>query len=209
MGWKATGQPTVRKQRDKWVVRLDGIDTETGRHRPRQLGTYTSQQAARTAAAEFAAERAEGGASGTVGWLVDQWVASKTDITEKSQMQNRWAAGHIRKALGAIRLDQLDRSDIARWYDELAAGGVLNKRSITIIRRVLRAALEDALDEATAHLDGPTERAVLEGIAQWRSRRTTIHIAHRRAAGLSCDLIIRLDPDLPGGCEVERSPQGR
>jgi integrase len=147
MGWKATGQPTVRKQRDKWVVRLDGIDTETGRHRPRQLGTYTSQRAARTAAAEFAAERAEGGSSGTVGWLVDQWVASKTDITEKSQMQNRWAAGHIRKALGAIRLDQLDRSDIARWYDELAAGGVLNKRSITIIRRVLRAALEDALDE--------------------------------------------------------------
>ena len=30
MGWKATGQPTVRKQRDKWVVRVDGIDTATG-----------------------------------------------------------------------------------------------------------------------------------------------------------------------------------
>ncbi len=147
MGWKATGQPTVRRQRDKWVVRLDGTDTESGRHRPRQLGTYTSQRAARTAAAGFAAERAEGGGKGTVGWLVDRWVAAKTDITEKSQMQNRWAAGHIRKALGAIRLDQLDRDDIARWYDELASSGVLNKRSITIIRRVLRAALEDALDE--------------------------------------------------------------
>ncbi len=34
--------------------------------------------------------------SGTVGWLVDRWVAAKNDITEKSQMQNRWAAGHIR-----------------------------------------------------------------------------------------------------------------
>ena len=40
MAWKATGQPTVRKQRDKWVVRVDGIDTATGKHRPRQLGTY-------------------------------------------------------------------------------------------------------------------------------------------------------------------------
>jgi len=30
MAWKATGQPTVRKQRDKWVVRVDGIDTSTG-----------------------------------------------------------------------------------------------------------------------------------------------------------------------------------
>lgn len=46
MGWKATEQPTVRKQRDKWVVRLAGIDTESGRHRPRRLGTYPSQRAA-------------------------------------------------------------------------------------------------------------------------------------------------------------------
>jgi hypothetical protein len=29
----------VRKQRDKWVVRVDGIDTVTGKHRPRQIGT--------------------------------------------------------------------------------------------------------------------------------------------------------------------------
>ncbi len=147
MGWKATGQPTVRQQRDRWVVRLDGIDTNSGKHRPRQLGTFATQRAARAAATKFAAERAEGFGKGTVEWLVDRWVAAKTDITEKSQMQNRWAAGHIRGALGAIRLDQLDRDDIARWYEQLAAGGVLNKRSITIIRRVLRAALEDAVDE--------------------------------------------------------------
>lgn len=30
MGWKATGQPTVRQQRDKWVVRVDGIDRGCG-----------------------------------------------------------------------------------------------------------------------------------------------------------------------------------
>ena len=34
MGWKATGHPTVRQQGDKWVVRVDGIDTETGRSNP-------------------------------------------------------------------------------------------------------------------------------------------------------------------------------
>jgi hypothetical protein len=49
MGWKATGQPTVCVQRGKWVVRVDGIDTETGKHRPRQLGTYSSQRAAQAA----------------------------------------------------------------------------------------------------------------------------------------------------------------
>lgn len=39
MAWKATGQPTVPKQRRKWVVRVDGIDTVTGKHKPKQLGT--------------------------------------------------------------------------------------------------------------------------------------------------------------------------
>ncbi len=37
-------RPTVRQQRDKWVVRVDGIDTETGKQRPRQLGTYLSKR---------------------------------------------------------------------------------------------------------------------------------------------------------------------
>lgn len=147
MGWKATGRPTVRKQRDRWVVRVDGIDSGTGQHRPRQLGTFTSQRAARAAAAEYTAEHVEGGGKGTVGWQVDRWVVAKTAVNEKSTMQNKWAAGHIRNALGAIRLDQLDREDVARWYEELAAGGLLNKRSITIVRRVLRAALEDAVDQ--------------------------------------------------------------
>ena len=47
---KATWQPTGRNQRDKWMVRVDGIDKETGEHRPRQLGTYPSQRSVRTAA---------------------------------------------------------------------------------------------------------------------------------------------------------------
>ncbi len=47
MGWKATGTPTVRQQRDKWVVRVDGIDTETGRHRPRHDGAMPSSRSGR------------------------------------------------------------------------------------------------------------------------------------------------------------------
>lgn len=40
MAWKPTGRPTVRQQREKWVVRVDGIDTETGKHR---LSTVTAK----------------------------------------------------------------------------------------------------------------------------------------------------------------------
>ena len=83
MAWKATGQPTVRKQRDKWVVRVDGIDTATGKHRPRQLGTYQSQRSALSAARSVKASDTST-EKGTVSWLVSRYVAGRTDITVKS-----------------------------------------------------------------------------------------------------------------------------
>jgi len=46
----------VRKQREKWTVRVDGIDTETGKHRPRELGTYQSQRSAMAAARSMTVE---------------------------------------------------------------------------------------------------------------------------------------------------------
>ena len=53
MSWKATGQPTIRKHREKWTVRIEGIDTETGNRRPRQISTYASQRTALAAARKF------------------------------------------------------------------------------------------------------------------------------------------------------------
>ena len=146
MGWKATGQPTVRKQRDKWVVRVDGIDTATGKHRPRQLGTYQSQRSAQAAARSLRADDRTT-ERGTVSWLVRRYVASRTDISEKAQEQYAWAIPHIEDGLGAIPLATLDREDVARWIEALAAGGKLSKRSVQICRTVLRAALAEAVDE--------------------------------------------------------------
>ena len=91
------------------------------------------------AATEFAAAGDTGTDRSSVGFLVDQWVASRTDIASKTKMQYEWAAGHIRSGLGSIRVDRLDRSDVAQWLDELAAGGKMGRRSISIFRMVLRA----------------------------------------------------------------------
>ncbi len=146
MAWKPTGQPTVRKQRDKWVVRVDGIDTATGTHRPRQTGTYASQRSALAAARLMKAED-RSTERGTVSWLVRRYVAGRTDITEKAQEQYAWAIPHIEDGLGAIPLATLDRDDVARWVEALAAGGRLSKRSVQICRTVLRAALTEAVDE--------------------------------------------------------------
>jgi hypothetical protein len=53
MGWKVAGQPTVRTQRDTWVVRVDGIDTEAGKLRPKRIGTCAEGRANRDIAAEL------------------------------------------------------------------------------------------------------------------------------------------------------------
>ena len=146
MSWKAVGQPTVRKQRDKWTVRIDGIDTATGNERPRQIGTYASQRSALAAAREFRAnERST--ERGTVSWLVRRYVEGKSDITPKAREQYSWAIPHIESELGAIPLSRLDRDDVARWINMLADGGKLSRRSVQICRGVLRAALADAVEE--------------------------------------------------------------
>jgi hypothetical protein len=146
MAWTATGQPTVRKQREKWAVRVDAIDTATGNHRPRQLGTYASQRSEQAAARSMRAED-RSTERGTVSWLVRRYVASRTDITEKAQQQYAWAIPHIENGLGAIPLATLDRDDVARWIEGLASGGKLSKRSVQICRTVLRAALSEAVEE--------------------------------------------------------------
>ena len=147
MGWKPTGEPTVRKQRDKWTVRVEGIDTETGKVRPRQIGTYPSQRAARATASKATASGDLPMARGTLAWLLDRWVASRTDVSAKSKLQYEWAAGHLKAGLGQLPLDKLDRDDVARWLEESAAAGKLSKRSLQICRMVLRAALADAVEE--------------------------------------------------------------
>jgi hypothetical protein len=134
MAWKPTGRPTVRRQRDKWVVRVDGIDTVSGNRRPRQPGTFASNGAAQRAASSFTASGDIGSDRGTVGQFVERWVASRVDTTSGARMQYEWAGERIVRDLGAIRLDQLDRDDIARWLDRLAAGGHYAWRSIQIFR---------------------------------------------------------------------------
>jgi integrase len=146
LGWKASGQPTVRKQRDKWVVRVDGIDTATGKHRPRQLGSYASQRAALMAPREGWAD-SRSTARGTVSWLVRRYVAGRIDITLKARESYEWAIPHIEAGLGAIPIARLDRQDVAEWIEGLAAGGQLSRRSVQICRTVLRAALAEAVEE--------------------------------------------------------------
>ncbi len=204
MSWKAIGQPTVRKQRDKWVVRIDGIDTATGNHRPRQLGTYASQ---RSALAASRAQRAEARSTerGTVSWLVRRYVASKSDITPKAREQYAWAIPHIERGLGAIPLARLDRDDVADWINALANAGTLSRRSVQICRNVLRASLADAVEEgliprspaARVALPRTVAKPVKEKVIQaWEAadvqRFLTAIAEHRWAVGFQLGVLYGL-----------------
>ena len=148
MAWKATGNPTVRQQRGRWVVRVDGLDTATGKPRPRQLGTYPSRRAAQQAAATSIADGEPAVADrASLAWLVDRWVVSRNDVGLKAREQHAWAAKHIKEGLGGLRIDALDRDDVARWLDGLATGGRLARRSVQLCRTILRAVLADAVEE--------------------------------------------------------------
>ncbi|MDQ1376061.1 MAG: hypothetical protein QOE15_234, partial [Acidimicrobiaceae bacterium] len=59
-------EPSVQRQRGRWVVRVSGYDPATGRRRVRQLGTFDTKRAA-LACARAAAEGRAGGDDETVG----------------------------------------------------------------------------------------------------------------------------------------------
>jgi integrase len=204
MSWKSIGQPTVRKQRDKWVVRIDGIDTATGKHRPRQLGTYASQRAALAASRDRRAD-ARSTERGTVSWLVRRYVASKTDITPKAQEQYAWAIPHIERGLGAIPLARLDRDDVVDWITALASAGTLSRRSVQICRNVLRASLADAVEEgliprspaARVALPRTVAKPVKERVVQaWEAKDVETFLAaiadHRWAVGFQLGVLYGL-----------------
>jgi len=144
--WKQTSNPTVQKHRDKWVVRVDGIDAQSGTRKLRQIGTYPSRRSAQSAATAFAAAGELAADCDSVAHVVDRWVSGKVDVSNKTRQQYEWAAGHIRSGIGGVRVDQLDRDDVARWLESLADDGKFALRSIQIMRMVLRASLADAVD---------------------------------------------------------------
>ena len=145
-GLEADEPTDGRRQRDKSVARLDGIDTETGKHRPRQVRHLPIVALCPGRGDPVHRGRRRGGRAGTVGHLVEQWAVSRVDVSAKTRAQHEWAASHMKRDLGAIRLDRLDRDDVARWPDRLASEGELSRRSIQVVRMVLRAALADAVE---------------------------------------------------------------
>jgi len=145
-------EPSVQRQRGRWVVRVAGYDPATGRRRVRQLGTFDTKRAA-VACARAAAEGRAGGEDETVGAFLEQvWLPAKEGRVEVSTYdQYRWAVTrHIVPLIGAVRLRDVTTEVVDDWLREISLapeGGKarLGATSSRLVRKVLSMALEEAV----------------------------------------------------------------
>ena len=101
----------------------------------------------------------------------------------------------VRRALVSVRLDDVidalpDRVDTSLEAGQLSGG---QRQRIAVARAVLRTPEVLLLDEATAQVDGITERALQECIADVASRAAVVTIAHRLSTVLDADLIVVME----------------
>ena len=78
------------------------------------------------------------------------------------------------------------------------------RQRIAIARAFYKRASILIFDEATGHLDKETEDAVIAAVAEAGRDVTIIIVAHRKAALVGCDRVLRLD----GGCLSEEASTG-
>jgi ABC-type transport system involved in cytochrome bd biosynthesis fused ATPase/permease subunit len=67
------------------------------------------------------------------------------------------------------------------------------RQRVAVARLFLRDAPIAILDEATANLDGPTERALLRELDAFAKDRTLLVVTHRPAPLTLVDGVVRLD----------------
>ncbi len=152
MTWVTTGEPTIQRQRSRWVVRVAGYDAATGRRRVRQLGTHETKRAAVAHQRAIMDGRVGSDDETLSAYLREVWLPSKDERVEVGTYdQYRWAVeGHIIPLLGAVRLRDLTPEAVDRWVRALVVAqdgerARLSATSARLVRKILSMSMEDAV----------------------------------------------------------------
>ena len=151
--WVGAGEPTLQKQRGKWVIRQIGYDPATGRRRVRQLDTFDTRRAAQAQLRALIDGRL-GTEGETLSQFLEQvWLPSKLGRIEVGTYdQYHWAVRlHIVPLIGAVRMRDLTPEVLDRWVTDLVAVGDrgkprLGSTSARTVRKVLSMALGEAVE---------------------------------------------------------------
>lgn len=101
----------------------------------------------------------------------------------------------VRRALDAVRLSTVVDALPDGWDTSLQAGRLSGgqRQRIAVARALLRTPEVLILDEATAQVDGITELALQECVADVSTRACVLTVAHRLSTVLDADLIVVME----------------
>ena len=160
----------VMKRGQTWSYVIRVKDLETGISKPRWVGGFATEQAAK-AARDQARVKAHDGhyidrSTITVSSYLDEWLeAHAVEIKPKTLQDYRHLINrHVRPRIGELRLQAVTPARITRLYRDLITSGGqngagLSHRTVTYVHAVLRKAFRDAVVVEQLLPSNPIERA--------------------------------------------------
>ena len=160
----------VMKRGQTWSYVIRVKDPETGVSKPRWVGGFATEQAAK-AARDQARVKAHHGryidrSAITVSTYLDDWIeAHAVEIKPKTLQDYRHLINrHVRPHIGELRLQAVTPARITKLYRDLMTSGGqngagLSHRTVTYVHAVLRKAFRDAVVVEQLLPSNPIERA--------------------------------------------------
>jgi ABC-type multidrug transport system fused ATPase/permease subunit len=135
---------------------------------------------------------------GTVCYVPQHPVLFQGSVRENLMYANpRASVEQMHRAIEAVQLASV-LSQLPQGLDTPLGPGEVGlsggeRQRLAVARSLLRESAALVLDEATSALDAPTERTVLQSLAQFRAKQTIIVISHRIRSLTWVDRFVLLD----------------
>ena len=160
----------VIKRGNSWSYVVRVADPRSGSSRPRWVGGFATEAAAKSARDEARRKARRGEyvdrSSITVAEYLGEWLAAHSLETKPKTLAGyRWLIDrYVVPRMGAMRLQAVRPSDVSTLYRELLDGGgrdgrPLSTRTVDAVHRVLRKALNDAVTSEQVLESNPVVRA--------------------------------------------------
>jgi len=162
----------VIKRGTTWAYVVRVADPQTGRTRPKWVGGFTTEAAAK-AARDLARVAARRGtyvdrSALTVGEYLTEWLAAHEASVKRGTIAGYRAdvERYLIPRIGGLRLQSLRPAMLSKLYRDLAErggrdGGPLSASTVAHVHRTLRKALTDAVRVEQVLATNPAERAKL------------------------------------------------
>ena len=146
----------VMKRGNTWSYVIRVKDAETGASKPRWVGGFATEEAAKAARDEARVKARQGQYidhnSITVATYLDRWIeAHAVQVKPKTLQDYRHLIDrHVRPRIGDLRLQAVHPATITKLYRDLTTnggrnGGGLSPRTVEYVHAVLRKAFRDAI----------------------------------------------------------------